>query len=600
MILQALNQYYERLLQKADRDVPLFGFSVQKISFCVVLERDGRLHAFEPVVSEVVRGRPLPQQLVVPGQSKPTGSGVNPCFLWDNATYMLGQVPEDRQTEWARERFEAFRGHHLAAEREIDDPAFSAVCRFLEHWDPEALGNHPELSEMARNFGAFRLRGEQGYVHERPAVSDWWRRQAATPGEGQAGTCLVTGDTAALANIHEPRIKGVLGSQSTGATLVSFNLDAFESYGKSQSYNAPVSRRAAFQYATALNRLLSDDRRKVQVADATTVFWTEKPAPAENVFPSIFAMTPRPSEADEDAVTLRRVHAFLDRLRRGKADDLTDLLGELDTRFYVLGLAPNASRISVRYWLTGTVRQLAKHLARHVRDLEIVGLDDRPPTVQELLRETAPPKNGYPDPDKIPRILTGGLVRSILTSRPYPAAFYAAILRRIRAESFAVPTKRKDWRSAMVRRAAAIKTYLIRNFGKEIPVSLNPDHPEPAYHLGRWFALLEKIQKDALGENLNATIKDRFFTAASSTPSAVFPRLIRLSQHHLNRIENVGLRVTRDKQVQEAAGRLDRFPRRLSMEEQGLFCLGYYHQTQALYARKSDSETSETPRKESE
>jgi len=405
MILQALNGYYDLIARAGD--VPAEGFSAQKVSFCVVLETDGALHAFEPVVSEVVRGRGLPKQLVVPGQAKPSGGGINPCFLWDNATYMLGLVPEGREDEWARRRFEGFRDRHLEAEGEINDPAFSAVCRFLQSWDPKEVANHPDLAEMTRSFGVFRLRAREGYVHELRAVVDWWSTQDADDGDDVTGTCLVTGQTAALARLHQPKIKGVRDTQSAGATLVSFNLDAFTSYGKGQGHNAPVSKRAAFQYATALNHLLNDPQRRVQIADATTVFWTEKPTLAERVVPTLFGTSARASPETQDAKVLAAVHAFLARLRAGKAGPAASELGDPATPFYVLGLSPNASRVSVRYWLVGTVGQFSERLAEHLRDLEIVGARDRPPTVHELLRETAPPRSGWADEGKIPPLLAG-------------------------------------------------------------------------------------------------------------------------------------------------------------------------------------------------
>ncbi len=589
MILQALNQYYQRLADDPEQDVPTFGFSLQKISFCTVIEPDGSLVAFQPVVSEVVKGRPLPQSLIVPGQGKPSGSGINPCLLWDNATYMLGLVPEGRNTEWAQQRFEAFRQRHLEADEQIDNPAFSAACRFLEQWQPEQVEAHPELAEMTGNFGAFRLRAETGYIHDLPAVQTWWTQQIENMDHKVTGRCLVTNRSLPLARLHEPKIKGVRDAQSSGALMVTFNLDAFGSYGKDQGYNAPVSTQAAFQYTTALNRLLNDKTRRIQIGDATTVFWTDKPSPQEQVIPSLFSGAALTRDEGEDNDLLTRVRSFLARLRQGKPDDLASDLGDPDTRYYILGLSPNASRISVRFWLTATLGELADRLARHVRDLEITGLDDRPPIIRELLRETAPAKKGWPDEDSIPKPLTTGLIHAVLKGQPYPMAFYTALLRRIRSEQFINPNKRKDWRRGMVIRAAAIKAILIRNFKKEITVSLDPNHPEPAYHLGRWFAVLEKTQRDALGEKLNATIKDRYYSAASATPVTVLPRLIQLSQHHLRKIKNTGLRITREKQVQEIASHMKEFPRRLSLEQQGLFHLGYYHQNSDLYTSKKNN-----------
>jgi CRISPR-associated protein Csd1 len=587
MILQALNQYYERLQADPSNDIAPYGFSRQKISFCVCLEHDGSLFAFQPVVSEVVKGRPLPQSLVVPGQAKATGGGLNPCLLWDNATYMLGKTPEDHTAAWAAKRFEAFRDRHLSLENEICDEAFSAVCAFLKTWSPVKIAEHPGLDVMIRSFGVFRLKAAKGYVHERPAVIDWWRRQmGSTDGEAIEGHCLVTGKRLPLARLHEPKIKNVLNAQSSGAVLVSFNLDASDSYGKSKGHNAPTSQLAAFQYATALNRLLADRGRRIQIGDATTVFWTETPTPAEQLVPPLFANVQGLTEAEDEQI-VQSIRSFLDRLREGKKDDLAQQLGDPKTQYYILGLSPNASRISIRFWQSGSLGELCKRLARHFCDLDIVGLDDHFPTIRDLLRETAPPKSGWPDEEKIPKPLATGLVNAVLTGQPYPMSLYSSLLRRIKSEQFVSHDRRKDWMRAMVVRAAAIKAILIHNFRKEIPVALDSTRPEPAYHLGRWFALLEKIQQEAHDNVLNATIKDRFYAAASSTPAAVFPRLIQLSQHHLRRQANIGLKTTREKQVQEVADQMASFPRQLSLENQGLFHLGYYHQVKSLYTKKN-------------
>ncbi len=593
MILQALNQYYERLQNDPDQDIAPFGFSRQKISFCVVIENDGSFVSFQPVVSEVVRGRSLPKKLIVPGQAKPPGAGINPCFLWDNATYILGQVPEGRSADWAKQRFDAFRKRHLDAEKEIKDTAFSAVCRFLEKWNPDQLQSHPELAEMATNFGAFRLRGEEGYVHDQPAVLDWWRSQVANQSEGETGCCLVTGEMLPIARLHEPKIQGVAGAQTSGALLISFNLDAFESYGREQSYNAPVSQQAAFQYATALNHLLNEQGRRIQIGDATTVFWTEKPVPEETLIPDFFNSPPSLGEETEDNERLKRLNTFLTCLRKGRPDEHVETPGGRNTVFYLLGLSPNASRISVRFWLVGTLGELNDNLAHHVRDLDICGLD-RIPGFHELLCETAPLKRDYPDDEKIPRPLEASLTAAVVRNQPYPAGFYAALLRRIRCEGFIDKNRRKDWKRAMAVRAAAIKTILIRNFGKEINMALDTERPEPAYHLGRWFAILEKTQKEALGENLNATIKDKFYVTASTAPATIFPRLLQLHQHHLKKIENPGWRIKREKEAQEIASRLKSFPKRLNTQEQGLFHLGYYHQTQDFYTPRNNNNDKET------
>lgn len=574
MILQALNSYYERLKNDPNSDIAPFGFSRQKISFCVTLNTDGSLHEIEDVRKQAGK-KLIPLSMVVLGNAKPSGAGINPCFLWDNPAYLLGYKSDDPKPERTKESFEAFRQRHLDVEQTIGDQQYSAVCRFLEAWNPAEAEQHEKLVEVGTGFGAFRLRAESGYVHERPAVKDWWNQQLVESDDNEeaiSGQCLVTGEFGPLARLHEPKIKGVWGSQSAGAALVSFNLDAFDSYGKSQSVNSPVSESAAFQYCTALNRLLAaNSNQRIQIGDATTVFWTEQPTAAENLLPWIL----EPSKEAENESLKNQLHSVLDRIRKGL---YPEELGSQDTPFYILGLSPNAARISVRFWYVSNLKQLTDNLKNHYVDLQLVhGPKDRDyPGPWELVRETVR------ESKDVPPLLGGSLIRSILIGAPYPQMLYSAVLRRIRAD-----------REIRFLRAAILKAHLTRNhrlgidkLEKEISMSLDTDRPEPAYHLGRLFAELEKTQEDAL-PGINDTIKDRYFGSASATPASVFPRLIRLNQHHLGKLEK-SKRTYHDKRIREIAGRLNGFVSHLNLKDQGLFAIGYYHQRQDIFTKKSD------------
>lgn len=567
MILQALTRYYERLADDPDQDVAPFGFSRQKIGFCVVLDEDGSLHGIQQV-GHAEKGRNVPEQMVVPGQSKPSGSGINPCFLWDNAVYMLGRKPADREAKWSAKRFEAFRQRHLDLEKQIDDPQFSAVCRFLERWQPDDLAEHVEDEGLLQSFGVFRVQGAKGYVHQRPAVGEYWLKTLEATETEAEERCLVTGERGAVARIHEPKIKGVSGAQSSGALLVSFNEDAYLSYGQKGTYTVPVSDQAAFQYATALNRLLADSHRRARIGDTTVIYWTEQSTLAEAFFgPAIGA-----AQAEDEQLG-DRVRAFLLRLTKGKAS--TDEIGDAATPFYVLGLSPNAARLSVRFWLVSTIGELYQRLAQHINDLEIVVPDAEAPvpTVRQLLFETAR------EPKDIPPLLAGAVMRAILTGGLYPEGFYSAVLRRIRAD------RRVTGRRAAILKACLLRKHRHRSNPKEVPVSLDPDRTDVGYRLGRWFAVLEKVQEEASNNRLNATIRDRFFSSAMATPASVFPRLIRLHQHHLDKVEHPGRRTNLEKLIQEVASGVEAFPGHLNLDDQGLFAIGYYHQRQDLFTR---------------
>jgi CRISPR-associated protein Csd1 len=528
--------------------------------------------------------------LIVPGNAKPSGSGINPGFLWDNPAYLLGYKADDKKPKRTLESFEALRKRHLAAEAEIDATHFSAVCRFLERWDPNQIAQHERvlatLEEIAPGFGVFQIRNTRQYVHQLPAVLDWWRTQLNqndSQEENHVGTCLVTGQRAPIAQLHEPKIKGVRGGQSAGALLVSFNDSAYESFGQKQGGNAPVSEVAAFQYCTALNRLLADgSRQRIQIGDATTVFWTDQPTPGESMIAQLFDP---PRDAEDEALK-NKLQTMLAMIAAGK---YPAEFGPEDTPFYMLGLSPNAARVSIRFWHVSTLGEVMKHLGRHFDDLAIDRgpRDSMYPSVYWILRETVR------EAKDMPPLLSGALMRAILGGTPYPHMLFTSAIRRIRAD-----------RKVPYLRAAILKACLNRNsrfeihrLEKELGMSLDPDRPEAAYHLGRLFAALEKAQEDAFRNEsghvtINATVKDRYFSAASATPASVFPRLIRLNQHHLSKLKP-GARTNNNKRIQAITERLEEFPPHLRLYDQGLFAIGYYHQRQDFFKKKDTQETDE-------
>lgn len=577
--LGALIGYYERL--RSDPDAPPiaeFGFSREKIHFAVVLEADGRLAA-SPLVDlreRTDRGKAVPTTMLVPDGGGRSGTGLKPFFCWDNTGYALGRDNKGNPKR-ADEMFRAFRDLHLAHRDELaQDEGFAALCRFLETWDPARAEALPGWDEAAGGNVVFQVRGREGYVHQSAAVRAAWLRRTADPADaepGPTGESLVSGEEVPLARLH-PLIGGVAGANTTGAAIVSFNLPAFSSYGKAQSYNAPVGIDDAFRYTTALNRLLADPTRRVRIGDATVVFWSDRPAAAdaEDAFRLLFGEEPPAGDPAEHQATVARLRGFLDAARRGL---LGQQLKEPDAPFYVLGLSPNASRLNVRYWLTATVRQFAERLAEHAAELEMVGAraDDPPPAIRRLVAETAR------EPKDIAPQLAGQVARAVLGGLPYPRSLLGAVVRRIRVDA-----------TMNHRRASILKAFLIRNLGKEVPVALDKDHPDEAYQLGRLFAALEKTQEDAADSKLNTTIKDRYFGAAAATPGIVFPRLLQLHQHHMRKLENEGQRIHREKLIGEICGHVSRFPSHLTLEHQGLFYIGYYHQRQDFFTKRTDND----------
>jgi CRISPR-associated protein Csd1 len=608
MILQSLHALYGRLKDDPNYRIAPPGYSLQKITFRVVVTPEGKLFEIQDV--RVKSGRKsIPIQLIVPGKDKPTGEVTNKSvhnkvkILRNDLPFVVGAKIEEREEAQTGVKiktatpthleFEAFRRFHLSIEKEIDDKAFAAVCRFLSTWDPKDTIDHQEWVELGSGQGVFQLQGESGYIHDRPAVRAWWdnRRVSYEDDEECVSQCLITGETQPIARLHEPKIKRV--ALSSGAPIVSFdkNSDAFCSYGKDkqQGYNAPVSRIAAFRYATALNALLDgpmSSKHTFTLGDSTVVFWTEKPTTTEDIF-ARFAWggsTTLGSAEVQDEALREKLEVFLRALRKGR-EAYGDLEDDPDgTPFFMLGMTGQAKgRVGIRFFHRNKLADLLDNLRGHYADTAIqrqyVDGSKKPdpefPSAQNLLDETCPLKKGKPDREKIPPILAGPLLRAIITGERYPDGLYSAVIRRIHAD-----------RTINYPRACVIKGYLTRNLNQEVSMSLNTERKDPAYRLGRLFAALEKTQLDALGK-VNASIRDRFYSSASATPRSVFPRLLRTYQHHLAKLEG-GHKVNREKLVQEVVDLLDDFPAHLNLAEQGIFAIGYYHQTRDFYTKKED------------
>ena len=584
MILQALYQHYQRLREEVDSGIAPPGYSPAKVSHAVLLTENGELTAVWTLENDTGKKK-LPKILLVPEQPTRT-SGIAAQILCDNASYVLGIARNAQDKDYAAKHAD-FQSKNVAFLSEIDSPGARAVRRFLETWNAEAALTHPviisHLDSLREGSNiVFRMAEGSGYIHEEPEIRTAWQTRIGRGDDAEEAQCLVTGEILPAARLH-PLIKGVVGAQTSGASLVSFNADAFTSYGKSQSFNAPVSRQAAFAYGTALNYLIASERNRLRMADMTMVFWADKPGARLEEAVLSWSLDPVSPEAGGkeggrqiDYVAARQAKTVLEEIRQGKLSQ--DASFDPDVRCYLLGLAPNAARLSVRFWEVSSFGSLLERIGRHYNDMEIAGIERIGGLISpwRALKAVAVQE----DSGNIPPLLAGQYVKSILAGQMYPQAIYHLALRRCRTggEHGGVSTVR----------AAVIKAFLLRKDDKNklpkeelISVSLNETHPEPAYHLGRLFSLLEKVQKDALGQ-LNASIRDRYFGAASATPAAVFPLLLRLARHHIAKSEYGGLS---DRKIQQVINRLEGFPRHLSLDEQGYFILGYYHQNQANYVK---------------
>lgn len=597
MILMALNDYYQRLLDDPDSGISAPGFSQEKIGYTIVLANDGRVVAVEDQ-HEISGKKRIAKLISVPASFKRPGTGAKSFFLWDKTSYALGVSASSKRSEQEHAAFQELHRHTLAGR---DDAGLKALLAFLDTWsldrfqDDSAFTRHGEA--MLDTNVVFRLDGERRFIHERPAARQAWSALQAEAAEGKRAMCLVTGEHAPLARLH-PAIKGVNGAQSAGASLVSFNLEAFGSYGKQQGENAPVSEQAAFSYTTTLNHLLrraEDNHQRLQIGDTTVVFWaqadkTSDAQDAEDLLAAMFGT----GQTDEQATA--RLQAVLEQVRQQRP--LHKLPGHLDdgARIFVLGLAPNAARLSIRFWETASLGTFAQRLAEHYHDLALVPLPwKRPPTPQFLALQIAPVygDKGKPKGEDVPPLLAGELSRAILTGTRYPRSLLGALIARFRADGQLTPLRVALCKAVLTREARLAGKQGMSSTKGEPPVSLDPSNTEPGYLLGRLFSLLENLQRAALGAQVNATIRDRYYGAASATPASIFPVLLRNAQNHLGKVrkERPGLAVNLEKDIGQVIGLLaTSFPRSLLIEAQGRFAIGYYHQTQARFAGKESQE----------
>lgn len=584
MILQALTQYYEDLLRLGKINRP--GWSKQKVSYSLLLREEGELLQLLHLQQEVQRGNKTvlgPQEMWVPSPVK-RSSGIRPNFLCDTSSYLLG-VDGKGKADRSIDCFAASKALHLQLLKEVDSPVARAIVRFFEHWDPSQAASHPALQEDWEELlkgGNLTFSLDKLFAAQDPAIADaWTRHYEDSSDDAEPIRCLVTGQTGTLARLH-PSIKGVAGAQSSGASLVSFNAPAFCSFEHEQGANAPVSDYAAFAYTTALNTLLADRNRVSRVGDTTILCWA---AGGESAYQDCFLMS-----IFNDSYTENDILNTLHHLSKGESIQWDDTRLSPDTRFYVLGLAPNAARLSVRFFWQNSFGALARNLERHYQRLEIIRPSfDKFPTlpIWRLVLETvrkAPPGGRAPEPH--PR-LAGDLLLAVLNDTLYPATLLNGVELRIRAE-----------RSVSRGQAAILKAYYtkyLEQFQPDSPmkealtVQLNEQTNYLPYLLGRLFAVMEGLQQSA-NPGINTTIKDRYFNSASATPAIVFPQLINLAQKHLNKLDG-GLAVYYDKQITELSSRITQtLPTRMSLAEQSAFQLGYYHETQRRYTAKTNKE----------
>lgn len=576
MILQALVKEYEKLVEK--KLVPEIGWCQANVSYAIELNEDGTIKEIHSLkINETMEKKQVwkPVKKSVP-EMVTRSSGVLANFLCDNAKYFLG-IDNNGTNDRMLECFQAAKEKHIALLKDIDEPIARAICNFFLSWDPKIARENYYVDEKwdELNDGGniiFCIGTDE--AQDNIKIKEVWNNNIKRAGEDKKGICLVTGEKTEIARIHRG-IKGVPGAQSSGAALVSFNAPAFESYGKEQSYNAPVGKYAEFAYTTALNYLLGNRDRTFQVGDSMIVFWAEN---GNEAYQDTFSFVMNPHTDNEE-----QIQKVFDALKKSRYIDINDIKIDLEQNFYILCLAPNAARLSVRFFYQNTFGDILSNVDEHYKRMEIIKPsweEQKYLSIHGMLRETVNQKSK----DKTPAPNMAAMVlQSILSGSRYPESLYINTLIRIRSENGNV-----TWG-----KAAIIKAFLIKNYKwkeGENYMSLEENCNDTSYILGRLFSVLESIQKDA-NPTISSTIRDRYFNSACMTPASVFPILLRLKNSHIKKLERergARTRIYYENLVGNLMDNLNGFPHRLTLEEQGKFMFGYYHQTQKKYEKKGD------------
>lgn len=590
MILQSLVRCYDSLAAQGKLERP--GWSVVKVQWGLYLTADGQVESVEMLGTANEKGKLIPRTMFLPTPAKRTSGHKAASFLCDNAKYLLGITNEPYSgtgkdpLKDAEICFRTSAKKHHALLDGISCPMAQAILRFFDTWQPEQAMQFPALSdhfdELCKSsnlvFCMTDAFGVTTMSQDIPEIQAVWDEAANSSTEDNItrGRCLVTGELDTIARLH-PAIKGITGAQPSGALLVSFNNNSFESYGReeAQGLNAPIGNRAAFAYGEALNYMLRVKDYHSLLGSTTLVYWAET---AQSAYSDCFAAM----LGTNNDMTQNMLDGIMKAIRLGQDIQWKNVPLNSSVPFYILGLTPNTSRLSVRFFLQGTFGDFAANLARHQERLNIIrpSYDTRETlSAYSLLKETANPNSR----DKLPPShLVGDLLRAILGDTPYPVSLLTQTELRIHAEH-----------SVSRGKAAILKAWLLKNgsnpqYKEVIDVQLNEQTNYAPYVLGRLFAVLESLQQKA-NPGINATIMDRYFNAACATPSIVFPTLLKLAQSHLKKLDT-GYFIYYDKQMTELCGRLtDSYPARLNLQDQGIFQLGYYHQKQKFFTKKEEN-----------
>lgn len=578
----------------------------QAIDFEILLALDGTVTAIQDL-RKPIEGtkRYITPELLLPEQ-RGNITVIYSYLIEHRREYIFGLEREKGKNSFKtipgkagkKSKHDTFCERNLPFFEEIDSDICKAYCNFIRTWNPDLQTENEILLQMGANFDnarfCFGLDGSpEIMLHEDPRVKENYQallleEQKEKQATQQTGFCSILGERLPICEMHD-KLKGI-GSQ---AKLVSFGKDqtdrnAFYSYGKSLGYNCNISEKAMKQYTAALNFLLADNGHHKNFGDMVVVYFAMKQNDAAecDAFSLLFGDFASDQKETVDQETEKDLNQVYNYAKTGVLKDLSGM--NPDSIFYVAGLTANSSRICTKFVVRNRFGVILEHVAAHQKDIRILE-KQKPVSMYWIQKQLVSPKS---KDAKVPPPLIAGLFASILNGTRYPDALLATVIARVKTDTDETQQKKVNHI-----RAGLIKGCLNRKAKKEeITMSLNLDNTNQAYLCGRLFAVLEKIQQDASGGNLNQTIKDSYFSSACSKPATVFPKLIQLSQHHLKKIK------AKEKYVvfyQNLCGDIidqleDAFPNTFSLDEQGKFIIGYYQQNKALYAKKEKQQETAT------
>lgn len=570
MILQALKEFYDRKAADPESGIAPLGWERKEFHYEICIDGQGRLLNVKSLVGDSGNGKVL----LIPKSLPRSGSKsyMTTFFLWDHRGYLFGYPVGDAKAKGQHDTW--CKSISELAERFPEVKPIHAIDLFNSWLADVDVLTEERFKEcfkdpINRNC-VFNVNGSM--IFEDSSVRQAYESEFSRKVVGERGRCLVSGQIGEIARIH-----GATPISKDSKFLISFQKNCgYDSFGKEQAYNAPISESSVFAYTTALNTLLArGSRQKLTIGDATVVFWSQRDSSLENEMASFFDDY---GEKDNPDAHTEKVAALLKSVESGAYLENTD-----DNRFYVLGLSPNSARISVRFWHNGTVADMSGKIAAWFADLMIAhgsGKKDHLSMCRLLCSVAALGKS-----ENVPPNLAGEVMRAILEGLPLPTSLLQAALRRIKTDSGDVSYERAKIIKACLNRK--IRFNQIKE--KELTVMLDKENFNVGYCLGRLFAVLERAQEAANNyKELNSTIRDKYYASASSTPATVFGTLMRLKNHHLSKIENPGNKVFFERLLGEIVDKLPRFPAHLKMDDQGQFAIGYYHQRQDFFTKKSE------------